>query len=100
VRVQQHNGKRVVCLADTVEAAEAFDLCDLAISLTGEHSFIPLPADFLAPDLAAVATILETGAQRDAAIRDAVGLSVIANIIGLLGSVPTWPGARLAPHIV
>ena len=91
VREAQGRGLTVAVLSDSPAAAEAFAAADLAIGRSSGHNFFPARADLLAPDLAAVAAIIEAGGRRGKALRDAVGLSVIANgfgaVWGLRGEV-------------
>ena len=94
VHARQEGGGRVAVLSDSAHTAEAFAACDLAIGLTsGRSGRFPARADLLAPDLAGVVAIVEAGAGRDRAARDAVGLSVLANIAGAVWGVR---GAGLA----
>ena len=83
VRARQQSGALVGLVSDSAHAAAAFAACDLAIGLSSGHSSrFAARADLLAPDLAAVAAIVEAGARRDAAARDAVILSAAANLAG------------------
>lgn len=100
IQLRQRRGERVACLSDSVVADEAFDLCDLAIGLVEERSQSPMRADLLVPDLQAVSTVLETSVQRDATVRNAVGLSLVANIVGTLGGLQGREGTKLATQIV
>ncbi len=85
VRSRQQEGALVAVLSDSVHAAEAFAACDLAIAFTsGRSSRFAARADLLAPDLAAVAAIVEAGARRDATARDSVALSLLANVAGAI----------------
>lgn len=94
IRARQVEGALVAYVSDSAHAAEAFDACDLAIGRTGVRSHLPARADLLAPDLNAVAAIIEAGAQRDLATRDAVGFSAIANIVGSFLGFRAAPGVR------
>jgi hypothetical protein len=82
---RQARGGRVAVVSDSAHAAEAFAACDLAIGLTSSrgHCFAAR-ADLLAPDLYAVAAIFEAGARREHSARDAVALSVVANVAGAI----------------
>jgi cation-transporting ATPase I len=83
VRALQREGKVVAVVSDSAAAGEVFDMCDLAIGLTsGRSGHFPARADVLAPGLSAVAAVVEAGVRRDAAIRDAVWLSLAANAGG------------------
>jgi calcium-translocating P-type ATPase len=79
---RQERGARVAFLSDSPHAAAAFAACDLAIGITDGRSRFPAPADLLAPDLSAVAAIVEAGARRDVAVRDSVALSMLGNAAG------------------
>jgi calcium-translocating P-type ATPase len=87
IRVGQQAGKVVAFLADSAEAAPAFAACDLAIGLMDDRSRLPARADLIAPDLEAVAAIVEAGARRNAAVQDAVVLSALSNVIGIGGDI-------------
>lgn len=82
IRARQADGGFVALASDSADAAEAFAACDLAIGVLESHSPLPARADLLAPDLPALAAIVEAGAQRDAAVRDSVGFSTLSNIGG------------------
>jgi cation-transporting ATPase I len=101
IRERQASGKRVAFLSDSARGAEAFAACDLAIGLSaGRSARFPARADLLAPDLEAVAAILEAGARRDAAVRDSVGLSVIANAAGATWGLQGDPGIGRASFVM
>lgn len=89
----QREGLRVAVVGDSMRSAEAFDRANLAIALSsGLSGPFPARADLLAPRLEAVASILDAGARRDAAVHDAVLLSLAANVGGA-----TWGTWRRAP---
>ena len=95
VRELQQRGERVAFVSDSARAGRAFAACDLAIALTsGRSGHFPARADLLAPDLTALAAVIESGARRRAAIRDAIAMSLLANGIGVI-----W-GLRGSPEIV
>ncbi len=97
VRARQAAGQVVAVLADGADAAAAFAACDLAIGLTsGRSGRFPARADLLAPELGAVAAIVDAGAARAAATRDAVGLSLVANVAGALWGFRGAPGIERA----
>lgn len=96
----QQKGKVVAFISDQVGAMAGFAACDLAIGLTDDRSRFPARADLLAPDLAAVATIIEAGAGRDATVRDSVGLSVISNLAGIAWGFRGAPGVATASRVV
>ncbi len=97
VRARQEGGARVAVLSDSAETAEAFAACDLAIGLTsGRSARFPARADLLAPDLDAVRSIIEAGAQREATARDSVGLSILANIAGAVWGIRGGAGVGRA----
>ncbi|MBV9848292.1 MAG: HAD-IC family P-type ATPase, partial [Armatimonadetes bacterium] len=101
IRAAQVQGARVALLSDTAEAGEAFAACDLAIGLTsGRSGRFPARADLLAPDLGAVAAIVESGARRETTIRDSVLLSVGANIFGAVWGFRGRPGVERASRAV
>ncbi len=85
IRERQREGALVAFLSDSAHAAPGFADCDLAIGLSwGQHNRFPARADLLAPDLARVAAVVEAGARRERAVRDAVGFSAAANVAGVL----------------
>jgi len=103
IRARQYIGERVAFLTDSAQAAAGCAACDLAIGLTsGRSSRFPARADLLAPDLGAVAAIIEAGARRAAAGRDALVLSLVANGAGVVWGWRGGPGvarASLATYI-
>ncbi len=98
---RQRAGEIVAFLSDSAHAAPGFADCDLGIGLapspTGQF---PARADLLAPDLDAVAAILEAGARRQKTVRDAVGFSMAANIFGAVWGWRGRPGVERASHAV
>jgi cation transport ATPase len=71
IRAVQRDGDVVAVVSDSPACGEALAAADLAIALTsGLSGRFPARADLLAPDLGAVAAIVETGARRDQAVRD------------------------------
>ena len=101
LRARQATGALVAVLSDSAQSAAAFADSDLAIGLTsGRSNRFAARADLLAPDLAAVAAIVEAGARRDATARDAVGLSVLANIAGAVLGVRGGAGIERASYAV
>ncbi|HEU4974864.1 MAG TPA: HAD-IC family P-type ATPase [Baekduia sp.] len=80
----QREGSRVGLVADSADASEALAGADLGIGLSsGRSGHFPARADVLAPDLSAVAAIVEAGARRDRAGVAAVAASLAANGVGL-----------------
>jgi cation-transporting ATPase I len=100
IRARQREGGRVAFVSDHAGAAAGFDACDLAIGITDERSHFPARADLLAPDLLAVAAIIEAGARREATARDSVGLAVLSNIIGAVWGFQGNPGIEVASRAV
>jgi hypothetical protein len=100
IQASQQQGALVAFVSDNAGAAAGFDACDLAIGVIEEHNHLPARADLLAPDLRAVAAIIEAGVRRDAAVHDAVGLSTLANGIGLIWGWRGMPGIEVAVHAV
>jgi magnesium-transporting ATPase (P-type) len=83
VRQRQQTGAVVALVSDSAAAAEAFAACDLAIGLAhGYAGYFPARTDLLAPDLWAVADLLEAAARRQLAVRDGVVLSIASNAVG------------------
>jgi cation-transporting ATPase I len=86
---RQAQGGYVAFASDQAEAGAAFAACDLAIGVVEPRSPLPARADLLAPDLTALAAILDTGARRTAIVRDSTLLSAAANVaaagLGLRG---------------
>ena len=100
IRAKQREGKHVVFVSDNAGAAAAFDACDLAVGITDERSRLSARADLLAPDLAAVAAIIESAARREATVRDSIGLSALSNIIGAIWGFRGAPGVAVASRAV
>src|SRR5262249_13135636 len=86
--------QRVVLVTDAGCDGGALDLPDLTIGL-GMSPTEPLAqaVDLVAPDLAACAGVLESGAAREAAARDARLLSWLGNALGA-----GWIAARAPRH--
>jgi magnesium-transporting ATPase (P-type) len=83
IRQKQQAGALVALVSDSSEAAEAFAASDLAIGLAhGYGGYFPARTDLLAPDLRAVAAVLEAAACRKQAIQDGVVLSIASNAVG------------------
>ncbi|MBA2364529.1 MAG: HAD family hydrolase, partial [Chloroflexia bacterium] len=100
VRACQARGTVVAVVSDTAGAAAAFAACDLAIGLTPGGGHLPARADLLAPDLGAVAAVVEAGAYREAAVRDAVALSAVANAVGAVWGFRGRPGVERTGYAV
>ncbi|WP_220201360.1 cation-translocating P-type ATPase [Reticulibacter mediterranei] len=100
IRAKQQEGQIVFFVSDNVAASAGFAACDLAIGLSDDHSQLRAPADILAPDLNAVATIIEAAAHRETTVRDAVGLSTISNIVGVLWGIRGIPGIAMASRAI
>lgn len=83
VQRRQQDGSIVAFVSDGAGAAPAFESCDLAIALSSVGSgHFPARVDMLAPDLRALAAIVEASWLRQSSVRDVVGLNVIANVFG------------------
>ena len=92
VRTAQQAGDVVAVVSDSSDDGEAFAAAELAIGLTSGLSGPFLArADLLAPDLGAVAAIVETGARHDRAVRDGVVASVGANLVGAAWGLSRHP---------
>jgi len=99
VRSRQEDGSLVALAADSAHAAAAFEACDLAIGVTsGRTSHFPARADLLAPDVIALAAIVDAGARREAAVRDSVVLSIGANLFGAAWGFRGTPGLARAAY--
>jgi hypothetical protein len=97
IRERQEAGGLVAVLADSARAAPAFAACDLAVGLSaGAGGRFPARADLLAPDLGAAAAILEAARRREAAVRDGVALSAMANVFGAVWGLRSRPGVLRA----
>jgi cation-transporting P-type ATPase I len=108
VRQRQRAGKLVAVLSDSPHAAPAFAAADMAIALTsGLSGRFAARADLLASDLDAVGAIVQAAARRQAAVDDAITLSVLSNAVGAFlglrsavglerGSQPTYVAALAA----
>ncbi|GAC1345795.1 MAG: hypothetical protein NVSMB27_08380 [Ktedonobacteraceae bacterium] len=100
IRAKQEEGAFVAFVSDNAGAAAGFAACDLAIGVTDDRCRLSARADLLAPDLTAVAAIIEAAARREASTRDAVGLSVVSNIIGAIWGFRGMPGIENASRAV
>ena len=101
IRARQATGALVAVLSDSAQSAAAFADSDLAIGLTsGRSTRFAARADLLAPDLAAVAAIVEAGARRDATARDAVALSIVSNVAGAVWGGRGGAGIERASYAV
>ncbi|HLG63827.1 MAG TPA: HAD-IC family P-type ATPase [Ktedonosporobacter sp.] len=100
IRARQLEGGYVAFMSDNAAAQAGFAACDLAIGLSDERSRFPARADLLAPDLEAVAAIIEAGAQREATVRDSIWLSVLSNIVGAIWGFRAAPGIEAASRVV
>lgn len=96
IRSRQVRGEYVAFVSDGAHAAEAFDASDLAIGLTDGRNPLAARADLLAPNLGSIAAIVDAGVRRDMAVRDAVGLSAIANGFGAIWGFRGMPGIATA----
>ncbi|MDQ3361034.1 MAG: HAD-IC family P-type ATPase [Actinomycetota bacterium] len=97
IRSRQQQGQVVAFASDNAHAASAFDACDLALGIT-EGGPLPARADLLAPDLGALAAVIEAGALREAAVRDSVALSAVSTVTGALWGALGRPGVVYAPY--
>jgi len=97
---RQQQGELVAFVSDHAGAMAGFAACDLAIGLSDDRSRLPARADLLAPDLAAVAAILDAAAGRDAAVRDSVGLALVSNLSGIAWGFRGIPGVAAASRAV
>ncbi|HZR44645.1 MAG TPA: HAD-IC family P-type ATPase, partial [Ktedonobacteraceae bacterium] len=100
IRAKQQEGALVAFVADHIGASAAFSACDLAIGLTDDRYRLPARADLLAPDLNAVAAIIEATALREASVRDSVVFSLVANVLGILWGLRGLPGIEAATRVV
>jgi calcium-translocating P-type ATPase len=97
IRAGQKRGAVIALVSDSAHAAPAFAACDLAIGLSsGRSGVFPARADLLAPDLGGVSAIIEAGARRDRAVRDAVGISAVSNVFGAIWGFQGRPGVEHA----
>ena len=88
IRSRQERGQLVTFVADGAHGAPGFAQCDLAIGMASGHgSYFPAQADLLAPDVLALADFIDSGSQRDSAVRDGVFLSLACNAVGLAMSL-------------
>ncbi len=97
---RQQRGAVVAFVSDQAGAMAGFAACDLGIGLSDDRSRFPARADLLAPDLATLAAIIDAGAERDATVRDSVGLSIVSNIAGMIWGFRGAPGVATASRVV
>ncbi len=100
IRAMQQEGAYVAFVSDNAGAAAGFATCDLAIGITDDRSHLPARADLLAPDLTAVAAVIEAASQREATVRDSVGLSLVSNVVGAVLGFRGIPGLEQASRVV
>src|SRR5262249_57899453 len=95
VHERQKTGAYVAVVSDSAEAAAAFAASDLAVGLAdGYGGDFPARTDLLAPDLKALADLLQTAAPRKVAMHDSVAPSVLSHGIGLAVSLFVGPVRR------
>jgi cation-transporting P-type ATPase I len=98
---RQQDGSIVAFVSDCAQTAQAFDAADLAIGLVATRSTrFPARADLLAPDLSAVAAIVEAGARCEASVRDSVVLSIASNLFGAVWGIRSQVGLARASQAV
>ncbi len=98
IQARQTGHAPVAFLSDTPDAAAAFAACDLGVGISDGRCAFPARADLLAPDLRTVAAIIEAGAHRDAAVRDSLALSLLANGVGALWGIRGNPDIRRSSY--
>jgi calcium-translocating P-type ATPase len=97
IRERQAVGWLVAVVSDSARGAPAFAAADMAIGLVpSPRGRFPARADLLAPDLGAVACIMEAAARRETAVRDGVVLSALNNVFGAVWGLRTRPGVLRA----
>ncbi|HMJ37166.1 MAG TPA: HAD-IC family P-type ATPase [Baekduia sp.] len=95
VSAMRAEGLVVAVVGDGADSGPAFDAADLAIGLSsGLSGPFAARADVLAPRLEAVAAIVEAGARRDLAVRDATALSIASNLAGAAWALRAAPPFR------
>ena len=83
IRAYQRTGAAVLLVSDHAGAEAGFAACDLAVGILSRYTGeFPARADLLAPDLRALADLIDTGARRQQVVDNAVLLSVAANALG------------------
>jgi len=100
IRAHQQKGGLVAFVSDQMGASAAFAACDLAIGLTDDRFRLTARADLLAPDLIAVAMIIDATTRREATVRDSIGFSLLANAIGVVLGFSGMLGIEAALRIV
>jgi cation-transporting ATPase I len=95
VAAMRAEGLVVAVVGDGAASGPAFEAADLGIGLSsGLSGPFGARADVLAPRLEAVAAIVEAGARRDLAVRDAAAFSVAANLAGAAWALRAAPPFR------
>jgi calcium-translocating P-type ATPase len=98
IRASQAEGAIVAFVSDNAQGA-AYDAADMAIGLTsGRSGRLPARADFLAPDLSALAAIIEAGARREKAINDSILFTITSNVFGAAWGLRSEPGVLRASY--
>jgi hypothetical protein len=98
IRERQEGGALVAFVSDSASAAEALEACDLGIGLGSGRGHFPARVDLLAPDLAVVAAVVDSGARQLGSVRDSVVLSVISNVVGAAWGMRGGPAVEHASH--
>lgn len=99
IRARQGGGKRVMFLSDRADAGAAFAACDLAVGIS-DRAVFPARIDVLTPDLSRVGATIEAAARLETSQRDAVGLSVAANLAGAAWGLRGQPDIARASRLV
>jgi cation-transporting ATPase I len=100
IREAQCNGCTVAFVSDGLEAGPGFAASDLAIGIADGHTACGARADLLAPDLGAVADIIDACAHRDAAAQDAFVVSLLTDLVGLVLSLRGGPTVAVGSRMV
>jgi calcium-translocating P-type ATPase len=96
----QHHGSLVAFASDGLDAGPGFAACDLAIGITDAQMAFGTRADLLAPDLGAVADIIDACAHRDAAAQDALVVALLTDLVGVILSLKGSPTIALGSRPV
>jgi cation-transporting P-type ATPase I len=99
VRHCREAGRRVAVASDSAAAAAEFAEADLAVGLaSGRSGRFSAQVDLLAPDLGALAAIVEAGARRERAVRDGSALALVGNAAGSVWALRRQPVLQRAAY--
>jgi cation-transporting P-type ATPase I len=94
IRQRQRAGGRVMYVSDSSARSDAFMAADLAVGFTDAATIFSEVPDMLVAKLEILAAVIDTAALHEAVRREAVAISIGANIVG--GAWGLWSGRQEA----